>query len=278
MSALNYPATLTTPDGTVIVYDQGAHVSTWFPTGSDPVLFVSRESAFEEGVPIRGGIPVCFPWFGPGRSGDRAPAHGFARILPWTRVALDESSAAYELTEAALSREQRQTFPHDFSARLEVTTGDSLELRLTTANTGEDAFEIEEALHAYLSVGDVRDVTIRGLENTEYLDKLLGADRMPPAGEPLRITAETDRVYLCGGTVVVEDPVLERRLSITTKGAANTVVWNPWTDKAARMKDFGDDEWPAMLCVEGANVMEDAVRIEPGASHELVYRIEIAPL
>lgn len=278
MSALNYPLALTTKDGTVTVYDQGAHVSAWIPTASDPVLFVSRRSAFEQGSPIRGGIPVCLPWFGPGRTGDRSPAHGFARVLPWVRVACDESSAVFELTEAALGPEDREAFPHAFTARLEVRMEDSLELRLTMANTGEEAFEIEEALHTYLAVGDVREATIRGLEDAEYLDKVLGAQRTPPAGEALRITAETDRVYLSGGPVVVEDPVLERRLSITTEGAANTVVWNPWSEKAARMEDFGDDEWPAMLCIEGANALDDAVTIQPGASHELVYRVEVSPL
>ena len=98
---------------------------------------------------------------------------------------------------------------------------------------------------------------------------------MPAAGRSLRLTGETDRVYLSGGPVTVEDPVLGRRLRITMRGAADTVVWNPWSEKAAAMSDFGDEEWPAMLCLEGANALEHAVRVAPGEVHELGYRIDV---
>ncbi|WP_144791116.1 D-hexose-6-phosphate mutarotase [Kocuria palustris] len=275
MSELQHPLALSTDAGMATVYDQGAHVASWTPYGNDPVLFVSRRSGFTVGSPIRGGIPVCFPWFGPGRSGDRTPSHGFARIVEWSRVRTEDSTAVFELSDAALSPEHRESFPHAFRAQLQVTAGASLEVRLTVENTGEEAFEIEEALHTYLAVGDVREVVVHGLEDAQHLDKTRGHALTPAAGEPLRLTGETDRVYLSSGPVAVEDPVLGRRLRITTQGAANTVVWNPWTEKAAAMPDFGDEEWPAMLCIEGANALDDAVTVEPGSAHAMSYRIDV---
>lgn len=275
MSELSHPSALSTDAGSATVYDQGAHVATWTPSGHDPVLFISRKSSFDEGSPIRGGIPVCFPWFGPGRSGNQKPAHGFARILPWGRVRADDGSALFRLSEDQVPQELRESFPHPFTASLEITAGAELELRLSVENTGPEPFEIEEALHTYLAVGSIRQVEIRGLEDAAYIDKTRDGERIPAAGQPLRLTGETDRVYLSSGPVVVEDPLLGRRLRITTEGAANTVVWNPWKDKAAAMADFGDDEWPTMLCIEGANALDDAVSLAPGAVHELVYRISV---
>lgn len=275
MSELNHPLALSGDAGIATVYDQGAHVASWTPFGHDPVLFVSRRSGFQVGASIRGGIPVCFPWFGPGRSGDRKPAHGFARIVDWERVSTQRDAAVFELTDEALSQEHRESFPHAFRARLSVHAGASLEVVLSVENTGQEAFEIEEALHTYLAVGDVREVELRGLEDVEFIDKTRGNELVPAAGEPLRLTGETDRVYLGSGPVTVVDPVLGRRLRITTRGAADTVVWNPWTEKAAAMSDFGDEEWPAMLCIEGANALEDAVRLAPGEVHEMGYRIDV---
>jgi glucose-6-phosphate 1-epimerase len=135
------------------------------------------------------------------------------------------------------------------------------------------SFEYELALHTYLRVGDVRHVSVKGLDGASYLDKVTG-QRELQAGD-VTLTAQTDRVYDRAGDIVVTDPVLGRRLLITTEGAASTIVWNPWVAKAAAMPDFGDDEWPGMLCIEGGNVLDHAVTLEPGASATLRYRVAV---
>ena len=258
------------------VYDHGAHVWAWQPLGQDPVLWVSAKSEFEDDKPIRGGVPVCFPWFGPGREGNLQPAHGFARLADWRLVDASETGEGlvveYELDNEITG--EQPAWPHAYRARLRVAFGPrDLDLELTVENTGDEAFSYEEALHTYLSVGDVRHVRVTGLEGARYLDKVSGewADQV---GE-VEITSETDRVYLSTDDVLVDDPTPGRKLRISKRGSANTVVWNPWVAKSAAMPDFGDDEWTGMLCIEAANALDDAVRLEPGASHTMAQRITI---
>jgi glucose-6-phosphate 1-epimerase len=129
------------------------------------------------------------------------------------------------------------------------------------------------ALHTYLAVGDVRQVAIAGLDGASYLDKVTGQPEVQ-VGD-VTIVAETDRVYDRGADVVVTDPVLGRRLRVASEGAANTVVWNPWVAKSAAMPDFGDDEWPGMLCIEAGNVLDHAVTLEPGGSETVRYRLAV---
>jgi glucose-6-phosphate 1-epimerase len=268
---LDAPREVRTGRSVAEVYDYGAHVWTWALDG-EPVLWTSAESVFEPGRALRGGVPICWPWFGPGRSGDLTPAHGYARISEWTlteRVeGADSTVLTYMLTPAAAPA----ALPgEDWIVTYEVSVGDRLELALTVANQGSTPFSYETALHTYLRVGDVRQLTVSGLDGATYLDKVTGR-REVQSGD-ITITAETDRVYLRSGEVVVIDPVLGRRLRISTEGAADTVVWNPWIAKAAAMPDFGDDEWPGMLCIEAGNVLENAVVVAPGASATLRYRV-----
>jgi glucose-6-phosphate 1-epimerase len=270
---LDAPREVRTGRSVAEVYDYGAHVWTWALDG-EAVLWTSAESVFEPGRALRGGVPICWPWFGPGRSGDLTPAHGYARISEWAlteRVeAADSTVLAYTLTPAAAPA----ALPgEDWIVTYEVSVGDRLELALTVANQGSTPFSYETALHTYLRVGDVRQVTVGGLDGATYLDKVTGR-REVQSGE-ITITAETDRVYLRAGEVVVTDPVLGRRLRISTEGAADTVVWNPWIAKAAAMPDFGDDEWPGMLCIEAGNVLESAVTVVPGGSATLRYAVAV---
>ncbi|KAA9395341.1 D-hexose-6-phosphate mutarotase [Kocuria coralli] len=277
MTALQQPLTLANVQGTATVYEQGAHVASWTPAQQDPVLFLSRKAVFAEGKAIRGGVPICFPWFGPGRSGDRSPAHGYARTIPWRPVSATDEEAVFRLTEADLPEQARAEFPHEFSCEYTVTVGAALEMKLATTNTGGEPMEIEEALHAYLAVGDVRQAGVQGLDGVSYVDKVTGKTDMKQSGE-IVISGETDRVYRSGGPVSVVDPLLGRTLRITTSGAADTVVWNPWEDNARAIGDFADDEWTAMICVEAANALDDYVTIAPGETHEIVYRLEVGSI
>jgi len=269
---------LSASDGEAVVYLQGAHVAHFQPKGEKPVLWMSAESRYEAGKPLRGGVPICFPWFGPKAGAPDAPLHGFARILPWTVAAVAPEKdgslrARLDLTAEAAAR---GGFPHELALSLEVRVGRALRLDLAVHNTDAAPRAFEAALHSYLAVSDVRHARIRGLEGVAYVDKTAGMALKPGATEPIVIAAETDRVYLgTTGTVTIEDPGWRRRVVVGKSGSSTTVVWNPWVAKAKAMADFGDEEWPGMVCVETANAMDDAVTLAPGATHVMAATLEV---
>ena len=204
------------------------------------------------------------------------PAHGPARLATWAFLGETSHGAAttarYRLTSDEVADPQG-----DWEAVYEVRVGAELELALTVSATGSELFSYEEALHTYLAVGDVRQVEVLGLDGASYLDKARGGADAVQSGV-LRITAETDRVYRSTAEVEVVDPVLGRRIRLSKEGSAQTVVWNPWVDKARAMPDFGDDEWPQMLCVEAVNALDQAVELAPGQSHTVRQRIRVETL
>jgi D-hexose-6-phosphate mutarotase len=268
-------------EGEALVYLQGAHVARFQPKGERPVLWMSAESRFEAGKPLRGGVPVCFPWFGPKAGSPDAPLHGFARILAWSvaAVARDADGSLQAVLELSADAAARRGFPRELSLSLAVTVSRSLRMDLTVRNVDSAAVTYEEALHSYLAVSDVRQARIRGLEGVGYVDKTAGMTRKPGESEPIAIAAETDRVYTnATGTVTVEDPGWRRRVVVGKQGSATTVVWNPWIAKAKAMPDFGDDEWTGMVCVETANAMDDALTLAPGATHVMTATIVLDSL
>src|SRR5262245_10306288 len=261
------------------VYPHGAHVTHYQPADHEPVLFLSPRSLFTAGKAIRGGVPVIFPWFGP-RAGDpKAPEHGFARTAEWsvesTRRRDDgtvEVVLALEPFAATLA-----TWAPGFRLRHEIVIGSRLEMTLEVENHAPEAFAFEEALHTYLHVGDVRRVSVTGLADTTFIDKTDAMARKVQHEPALRLAGPTDRVYLdTHAPCVIDDPVLGRRLVIEKRGSATTVVWNPWSEKAAGMADLGADAWPSMLCVETANAAVDAVWLGAGERHRMttVVRVE----
>jgi glucose-6-phosphate 1-epimerase len=264
-------------------YLHGAHVCGWQPRDqAHPVLWMSARSMFAAGRPIRGGVPICFPWFGPHPNRTDAPAHGFARIQPWT---LDRVSTESDGTVVArftlVSNEASRAFEADveFEALYTVRFGAALGLELTVTNTGRAAFGFEEALHTYLAVGDARRVALGGLAGAEYYDKTDGRKRKREGDEPVRFAAETDRLYVgTAATVTLDDPDFGRRLRIAKSGSGSTVVWNPWVAKSAAMPDFGDDEWTGMACVETANAADNAVHLDAGARHAMTAAVSVEPL
>ncbi len=262
------------------VYDHGAHVASWAPAGHDEALWMSRCAVLEPGAAIRGGVPVVFPWFGSGRTGDLVPAHGFARRSDWSLVDVIHDADVVRVRHALTSSEATSPlFPYAYRATSEASFGRELALHLTVENTGDVAFTFEEALHTYLTVGDVARATVTGLDGTSYLDQVaVGGPATRMQRGAVSFTGETDRVYASTATVVVVDPVLRRSVTITKSGSADTVVWNPWVDKARALPDFGDDEWRTMLCVEGANLRDHAVTLAPGQSHTMGYTVAVTAL
>jgi D-hexose-6-phosphate mutarotase len=251
------------------IYLHGAHVTAWQPDGHANVLWMSRQSQWDAAKPIRGGVPICFPWFGPHPTDRSAPSHGIARLRDWALVeARDDADGA---TVLAFLLQQNA-----FSATYRVTVGARLGLALEVHHPGAGPFTYEEALHTYFAVQDVRAVEIRGLEGSEYLDKVGDATRRKQGAAPIRFTGETDRIYLdTQAACTIHDPGLRRRIVVRKTGSDATVVWNPWIVKAAAMPDFRDDEWPEMVCVETGNVNAHAVTLAPGATHTLTATIEV---
>lgn len=281
-------AVICTKRATGEIYMHGAQVTAYQPKGHEPVLFMSGRSWFEAGKPIRGGVPVCFPWFANQTQVQNPPMHGFARLMEW-RVAsaavLDGEAVSLTL-ELEASQATRKIWPYDFAARYVVTVGEGLVMRLEVENTDGKPVEFTEALHTYLAVGDVRKVTVRGLEGTAYLDKAPAGETPGPAPsrrrqgtQAIRIDRETDRIYVhTTATCVVEDPVLRRRLVVSKAGSRTTVVWNPWVQEAKRMPDFGDEEWSGMLCIETANAAENVVRLAPGQRQAMEAEVRVEAL
>jgi glucose-6-phosphate 1-epimerase len=274
-----------TSSGAAHVYLHGAHVTHFQPAGARPVLWVSRQSHFEggrPGKPIRGGVPICFPWFGPktgAPASPSAPAHGVARLLAWTLAGAELDSRGRVQITLRLDSDDftRSLYPHDFAATFRVTVGAELSMELTVRNTGAAPMTCEEALHSYFAVSDARRIGVLGLEGAAYLDKVEAFARKRGEAGPIAIAGETDRVYPRAlGTVTIEDPGWQRRIAVHKSGSATTVVWNPWVAKARAMADFGDEEWPDMVCVESANVGDDALTLAPGGSHVLTATIAAA--
>jgi glucose-6-phosphate 1-epimerase len=254
------------------VYLHGAHVTHHRPAGQRPLLFLSERSRFAAGEAIRGGVPVIFPWFGARAGHPEAPDHGFARTREWAVETVAQTKDGSVAVTLALEADDatRQTWPHDFRIRHRVVFGERLEMTLEVENRSTDPFVFEEALHTYLLVGDVGQVSITGLGGGVYIDKTDGLRRKTLAADPLRLNGATDRVFLdtCA-TCTVTDPALARRLVVDKVGSTTTVVWNPWHEKASAMADLGADQWRSMLCVEAANTTDNAVRLAGGGRHTM---------
>jgi len=267
--------TVTSDLASAELYFHGAHLTAFQPRGARPLLFMSARSHYDAAKPLRGGIPVIFPWFGPRAGSADAPAHGFARIRPWELESCTSQPDGTIRVALTLADDDatRVLWPQTFGLRLVFTIGRSLDLDLEVRG-GDAPFSFEEAFHTYLAVGDVRQVRVEGLEGAEYLDKVDSLRRKTQPPEAIRITGETDRVYRnASGTCRVHDPVLERTLTIEKEQSTSTVVWNPWIDKARAMPDFGDDEWPFLICVETANVGDGALRLEAAGIHRMRMRL-----
>jgi glucose-6-phosphate 1-epimerase len=272
--------TVKTKDGAEgTVYLHGAHVASWTPegvAGGEDVLWLSAKSAWQPGKPIRGGVPICFPWFGPKKDDPTAPAHGFARLRAWDLESVEAAGNAIVVTLATRSDDTtKKLWPFDFILKHRVSFGDQLSLSLELTNTGTTPIIADEALHTYFHIGDIHKVTIKKLDGVRYLDKVDGAKEKTQHGD-ITITGETDRVYLdTTAATLIEDPAKDRKILVAKENSRSTVVWNPWIAKAKAMADFGDDEWPAMLCVETCNVAAYQVRVEPGQTHTMTAKIQV---
>jgi D-hexose-6-phosphate mutarotase len=252
--------------GSALVYRLGAHVASWCPVGhDDDVLWMSGSSHFALGRPIRGGVPVCFPWFGAHPAHPKLP-HGFARLLPWTLSGCHDdadggTTAVFTLSDDARTR---GWWPHAFRLTLTVRVGPVLDLQLDL-EAPRGGLTAQAALHTYLAVSDIRRAYVTGLAGAPMIDRLTG-DTLPPAADraaAVRFTGEVDRIYHSAAPMVLHDPG-RRTITVAKRGSQRSVVWNPWVAKAARMPDFGNHEWPQMVCLEAARIRADALHVARG--------------
>lgn len=257
----------------------------WQPIGAESVLFLSPRSDFAPGKPIRGGIPVIFPWFGPRTANALSartdgPAHGFARTEDWTVAFAALAGDDLHLTLTLAPNEASRALGFgDFQLALEFILGGELRLRLSVANTGTTPFAFEEALHTYLRVGDATQISISGFLNTEYLDKTDHLARKLQTEDPIRLTSETDRPYLnTAATISLTDPALHRSLTVAKANSQTTVLWNPWSTKSATMPDMTPEAWLHMCCIETANAADNRITLAPQQAHTMEAHIIIAPL
>lgn len=268
--------TITHPNATAEFYLNGGHMTHFQPTEHQPVLWMSSESKFEAGKPIRGGIPICWPWFGQAVEENR-PQHGFARNTNWTVVETQETVdfVAIEL-KIESNAETKSIWPHSFELKLRFEIGKKLSIELETRNTGAASFRIGTAIHSYFNVTDASNIELSGLDQVDYIDQLDNNLPKQQQGE-IKIREEIDRVYIeSGHQVSIVDRTMNRVIKIKKSGSQSTVVWNPWISKANRMADFPDDGYRTMVCVETANAFTDVREIAPDEQHVIMQKISVA--
>lgn len=275
MNAIDNPHVYAGAAGKAEAYPYSANLTLWQPPNQHPVIWVSQHSLYQEGTAIRGGVPICFPWFAKGLSANLLPSHGLARLSTWQRESVTEDdnavTAVYTLDSADAYEAER--FAHPYHVSYTIRMGSHLELSYAVTNTGSEPFTFEEALHTYFAVSDVHNIVVEGLDGRDYRDNTNG-ETYTQDGD-IHFTGEVDRVYNTADEIRVVDPGWKRTLVITRTNSESAIVWNPWSERASELPDFGDDEWTGMVCVEGANVREAGVTIAPGQTHTMGYRVDV---
>jgi len=260
------------------VYLHGAHLTSWVPAGAKPVIFLSDKAQFQDGKAIRGGVPICFPWFNAKADNPKAPSHGFVRTKSWELESIIHEGNAIAVSLSTASDEAtRKWWPHDFKAVQRITISSHLQMELTVTNTGAAPLTFEEALHTYYKVGGIRKIRIVGLDGVAYLDNADSLREKMQHGDNV-FTQRTDNAYVnTQSELELTDPVLKRRILIGKQNSHNTVVWNPWAELAHGMADLGDDDWQDFVCVEAANIRANAFSLlQPGEQHTMTAIIRVS--
>ncbi len=260
-------AKIATDRATAEICLHGGHVTAFAPAGQTPVIWMSSEAVFDPKKALRGGIPICWPWFGDHPTDSTQPAHGFARTSMWN------------VTGSALAGpgtvRLELTLPTENGCVLAITVGNTLSLELTSTNRSDSALDVTTALHTYFTVGDIGQVRCEGLDGVSYRDKMDGYAEKMQEGDVI-IDSPTDRVYEnTTGVVLIRDAALGRTIRVGKSGSQTTVVWNPWASGAAKMGDMPDDGYKTMICVEAANAGSDVISLAPGKSHTIATTIGV---
>jgi glucose-6-phosphate 1-epimerase len=267
-----------TPTAEADIYLHGAQVTSWRPAGAEEVIFLSKHSRFEEGKAIRGGVPICFPWFRAKADNPQAPAHGFVRTRAWQLESITQEQGSIIVSMFTESDDStRRWWPHDFRLVHRVSIGTKLKLELIATNSGSTPLRFEEALHTYHRVGDAEKIRVVGLDGVTFLDNTDANRESIQQGE-IVMDKPIDNAYLnTQNTLELVDPVLHRRVQIAKTNSLTTIVWNPWESGANALADLGDDEWRQFACVEASNILNHAVLLAPREQHVMAATIAVIP-
>jgi glucose-6-phosphate 1-epimerase len=257
----------------------GAQVLSYIPRGQEDLLFMSSSSVLEEGKAIRGGVPLCFPWFGPNKENPDAPKHGFARLLNWELKAAEQlvtgaTRLVLTLNDSVLTR---QWWDFRFASELVIEAGEELSVKWQVKNLSEVPVIITNALHSYFSVGAIAQVRVEGLSGVPYMEEIRSDEAFTGDDDAIVIQREVDRVYTdTTAACRIVDAAMNRSLLVKKSGSQSTVLWNPWADLARQMVDLGDTDYQHFVCVETANVGHNAVEIEPQSAHVMQMTVSLA--
>jgi glucose-6-phosphate 1-epimerase len=268
-------AEINSPLASARVAQQGAQVLAWQPTGHKPVIWVSKAAVFEAGKAVRGGVPVCWPWFG---TREGLPAHGFVRTRLWQVRETTLSATGQVILRLGIAddADTRALWNHAFDLELVVTVGTTLTMELVTRNTGSTALTITQALHTYFGTDHITHTSVQGLDGCTYLDKVQGFLACKQNGD-VQFSEETDRVYThTTADCLIQDAVGERVIRVAKQGSRSTVIWNPWAEREKSFADMAAGEYQQMLCVETCNAGPDQVTVQAGEAHTLAANISIA--
>lgn len=260
---------IATPWSTAEIYLHGAHVTHFQKLGEPPLLFMSQCSRFQLDAPIRGGIPVIFPWFG--KPTDKPGQHGFARVRNW------ELKELVSPADGSVTVRLRLPYCAELpacSVEYVVTVSEALNAELIVTNKSQSELVFENCLHTYFAVGEIGGAKVSGLKGAGYLDQLEDFDRKMEIDEAITIASEVDRIYLnTSHPVEIHDDSLRRTIRVEKTGSVSTVLWNPWIAKAKTMSDFGDEEYRQMVCVESGNVAENRIKLPPQQAARLKVQL-----
>lgn len=244
----------------------GAHVMSWRPRDEEEVLYLSPDAIFSEGKAIRGGIPICWPWFNAHPTNSEMPSHGLVRGRFWELLDASENEAGVTL--------RFEVKDGIWNALVTVRAGEDLEVSLESRNPNEIPLVVSGALHSYLAVSDIEQVRALNLDGAEYLDTV-GEPTMRKQRGDVRFSEELDRIYESRSGVLLVDDLSGRTILIEKSGSPSTVVWNPWVKKAAALGDLPDEDYRKFCCIEAAIANDRAEIVPPGGSHVLMTRISV---
>jgi len=260
---------------TISIY--GAQVLSFRPNGQEDLLWVSPKSYYEAGKPIRGGIPICWPWFGAHPSDHNKPAHGFSRISFWhlrsvQALSFDEIRIRMTLSEYDTTPD---LFGYRFNAEIIFTIGKSLNVELRIENIDEREFQFTEALYTYFNISDIRHISIDGLDRITYIDAVDQFSRKVQYG-PIRFDEVVNRVYLHTSTdCLLQDELFSRAIRVQKTGSFSTVVWNPGELLSEIVADMEPDSYRRMVCIETANAAENNIILAPLQVHTMTTTIGV---
>ena len=259
----------------------GATVISYIPEGGQEVLFLSRRSGFQPGKSIRGGIPLCLPWFGDVPADASLPKHGFFRLFDWEVAGTSlEAGGSCVLLALADSDATRSYWPHAFRAECRITLGDTLTVSVKVINTGAEAFALSCAFHPYFAISNISRIELPDLAGKEYMDRLMvsGNEMKKVQAGAQRFAGEVDRIYAHSEPVDIVDPASCRKIRVAGIGTAQTVVWNPWKDKCKTIADLEAGDYLRFVCAEPGIIAPAEILVEPGVAFAVGMSIGVLPI